>query len=161
MPPEDQAIGTWSGASREEILLIFGALAVAVTLAFAVRALRRWLIRRREMHSFFRIVDVRNLDEQEEEEVRALAAEGHLRKPTEILTSLSTYDALAEGSLRKSVKKDDREIVRRRMDCLYRARKKLFPEAQSWQRGTIPAEGAESSARSEKGDSQPAGNVQE
>jgi len=159
MPPEDQAIGTWSGASRSEILIIFGALAAAIALAIAIRALRRWLVRRREMHSFFRIVDGRNLDEQEEEEVRALAAEGRLRRPTEILTSLSTFDVLAEGSLRRAVKEDDREVVRRRMDLLYRARLKLFPEAKSWQKGL--AVEAESATEPAPGGSQPAGNVQE
>ena len=134
MPPEEDPIGTWSGASRGEILLLFGAVVLVVALTLAIRTARRWLLRRREMRKFFSIVDGRNLNEREETVVRNLAADAQLPRPTEVLTSLATFDSLAEAALRQSMKRENRELLRDRMESLYGARTKLFPDALDWEK---------------------------
>lgn len=128
MPPEDAPIESWSGASREEIILLVAAVLAAAVLALAVYLLRRWLSRRRELRSFFAVIDGRALDEQEEEAVRKLAMDAKLRRPTEIVTSIATFDSLAETALRDAMRRASRDEARALMDRLYSARAKLFPQ---------------------------------
>lgn len=127
MPPEDGSIDSWSGASKEEIILLVGVVALVVLLIVVTQAVRGWLKRRREMRIFFSIVDSRHLDEKEEEVVRQLAARAKLPRPSEILTSISTFDSLAEFTLRQAIGDPSREGLRTRMESLYSARAKLFP----------------------------------
>jgi len=128
MPPEDAPIESWSGASREEILLLVGGVVAAFVLTLAVYAVRRWAVRRREMRAFFAMVDSRHLSEGEEEAVRKLAADAKLARPSEILTSMATFDALAEAAIRKGMEGAESGAVQVQMDRLYAARAKLFPQ---------------------------------
>lgn len=128
MPPENESIDSWSGASREEIILLVAVVAFGILLAVLIQVVRGWLARRREMRVFFSIVDSRHLSEQEEDAVRQLAAEGNLPHPSEILTSIATFDTLAEAALREGIEEAGRPGFRGQMESLYSARAKLFPQ---------------------------------
>lgn len=143
MPPEDGTIDSWSGASREEIILLVAAVAVVILLAVLIQVLRSWLVRRREMRTFFSIVDSRHLSEKEEEAVRRLAADRNLARPSEILTSIATFDSLAEATLRKAIQKPGGKGLRNQMENLYSARAKLFPQEPLREPGR-PAESQDS-----------------
>jgi hypothetical protein len=138
MPPENESIESWSGATKEEIVLLIGVVAVVILLTLVIQALRRWLARRREMRSFFSIVDGRHLNENEEEAVRQLVASANVPRPSEILTSIATFDSLAEAALREAIRAPGRESLRTQMESLYSARAKLFPQEPLHQRVRSP-----------------------
>jgi hypothetical protein len=129
MPESGSPIFPWSGASKEEILLLVGFVGASVGAIIVVHLVRKWWLRRREMLAFFAIVDRRQLTDMEEEAVREVAMKAGLRRPSEFLTSIAVFDTLVEAALRDTMGKGDRETVQRRMASFYGARAKLFPEA--------------------------------
>jgi hypothetical protein len=122
----------WAGGAPHAVEWV-SLVVIVVLIALGVHAVRR---RKREgrgegpstERQFEDIIREKDLGRDETEFLRELAKKGSSEAMASLLTSVATFDGVAEKAVQETIEKGDRGRMQRLTRLLYSARAQLFPE---------------------------------